>query len=247
MKFVKKSFGLVQTLLLQKLITKKYAELDFWNKFLPDLESWYRGDLKCLYGESNPLEKDKVPAHSSKDSAILTWFNIHQKQKYLEDLILDENYFSGMKLLDIGSGPMPSAIVFKNCEVYCLDPLLPDYIKIGFPIHYYDRAKFICGSSENIPMKDSFFDAVISVNAIDHVDNLYKTALEIKRVLKPGGKLRMHVHYHTKTSTEPIEIDDNVMRKIFGWCPDFKKINESKSKRGYLLDDANEFYTVWSN
>lgn len=247
MKFIKRNLIRLYYIIFFGIITKRDAELNFWKKFLTEVEDWYTGNIKLLFGESSPSVKDKVVVFSLKDSAVLTWFNIHQKPKYLEDLIIDGNYFSGMKLLDIGSGPIPSALAFDNCEVYCLDPLIPDYIKIGFPIHYYDRAKFIYGFSENIPMNDNFFDAVISVNAIDHVNDFKKTSLEIKRVIKPGGKLRMHVHYHQKTSAEPIEINDHVMNEVFGWCPNFKKINESKNKRGYSLGDSGEIYTVWSN
>ena len=35
-----------------------------------------------------------------------------------------------------------------------------------------------------MPFEDGFFDAVISVNAIDHVNDFAETAKEIKRVLK---------------------------------------------------------------
>lgn len=246
MKFIKDNLRKLYYIIFFGRITKEDAELNFWKIFLLEVENWYIGNVKLLYGEINPSEKNKIITSSLKDSAVLTWFNIHQKPKYLQDLILDKNYFSGMKLLDIGSGPIPSALAFDNCEVYCLDSLLPDYLKIGFPIHYYDRAKFIYGFSENIPVDDNFFDAVISVNAIDHVNDFSKTSLEIKRVLKPGGKLRMHVHYHKKTATEPVEINDDVMNEIFSWCLNFKKINESKKKRGFELSN-DESYTVWSN
>jgi len=177
---------------------KKDVELSFWKDMIEDYTDWYNGKIQTLYGEKTPDEKDKVKVRSVKDSAILTWFKTHQKTKYLEDLMLPKDAFKNMKLLDIGSGPIPSALAFEDCEVYNLDPLLAGYMKIGYPTHYYDRARFISSPSENIPVEDSFFDAVISVNAIDHVDDFYKTAAEIKRVLKPEGKLRLHVHYHKK-------------------------------------------------
>lgn len=247
MEYIKRNLIKLYYAVFFGIITKEDAELNFWKKFILELEAWYKGDIKLLFGEPSPSENGKVSAHTLKDSSILTWFNVHQKTKYLEDLILEKDSFSGMKILDIGSGPFPSALAFENCEVYCLDPLLPNYIKIGFPIHYYDRAKFIAGLSEDIPIKDNFFDAIISVNAIDHVNDIRKTALEIKRVLKPDGKLRMHVHYHKKTSAEPVEINDSIMFELFGWCKDFKKISESKNKRGYILSNDNESYSVWSN
>ena len=233
------------TILLCK--NKKEVELEFWRNEITDYIRWRNGNIKSLYGEKNPDEKDKILAKSPKDSAILTWHKVHQEQKYLQDLKLQKNAFAGKKVLDIGSGPIPSATVFEDCDLYCLDPLLADYIKIGYPIHYYKQTKFICSDSENIPISDNFFDVVISVNAIDHVNDLFKTSLEIKRVLKTNGILRMHVHYHKKTKTEPIEINDEIIRNAFNWCENFKKIDESDSKRGYTLSKGEGIYTVWSN
>ena len=234
-------------MVLCHLESKENVELSFWRNEIKAYMKWYSGELTSLYSESNPTEKDKIHTQSLKDSAILTWHKMHQETKYLDDLMLDRKAFADMKVLDIGSGPMPSGTVFGDCDLYCLDPLMAGYIKIGFPIHYYQNTKFISGPSENIPIANHYFDAIISVNAIDHVNDFLKTAEEIRRTLKPGGKLRMHVHYHKKTATEPLEINDEKMNEAFGWCQNFRKINESKTKRGYALNKKDELYTVWSN
>lgn len=242
---IKKIYRKITDILFFK--NKKEVELRFWKDMIDEYIKWYKGELPLLFGEKKPKENDKIIMKTLKDSAILTWHKIHQEKKYQEDLLLKENIFENKKILDIGSGPIPSATVFKNCDLYCLDPLIADYIKIGYPIHYYNQTKFICSNSEDIPVSDNFFDAIISVNAIDHVNDFYKTASEIKRVLKIGGTLRMHVHYHKKTKAEPIEINDEIMVKAFGWCQNFKKINESNSKHGYVLPKDGGLYTVWSN
>lgn len=226
---------------------KSSVELNFWKNQIKLYQEWYDGKIPDLFGEKIPLAEQKVVLQNKKDSAILTWLKIHQEKKYLEDLVLTKNYFNGMKVLDIGSGPFPSAQVFENTELYCLDPLLPDYFRVGFPSHYFDHVKFVCSTSEDMPFENDFFDAVISVNAIDHVDDFLKTIQEIRRVLKKNGKLRMHIHYHKKTPAEPIELNDKIVSEAFVWCPNFKKISESKNKRGFTLDGADEMYTVWSN
>lgn len=225
---------------------KYRAEMAFRRKILEDYEKWYAGEIGELYGTSSPAEDQKIKCRSNKHSAILTYLKLVQQPKYLRDLLLDENAFAGLRLLDVGAGPMPSALIFRDCELFCLDPLYANYIEIGFPLHYYERTRFICARSEDIPVEDHFFDAVISVNAIDHVDDFFKTAEEIRRVLKPNGKMRLHVHYHKKTPTEPLELNDTVMRAAFGWCPDFVKIHESDKKMGSVAS-AGELFTVWSN
>jgi len=230
------------------LADNKYkAEIAHWKQSFTDYQKWYNGDLDILWGEKPPKEADKIKDYSKEINAILTWQKIHQQTKYLEDLQLKDDAFEGLTILDVGSGPHPSALAYKNCKLYCLDPLLPEYLKVGFPIHYYeDRLKFVYGFSEEMPFDDDFFDAVISVNAIDHVDDFEQTAKEIQRVLKPGGKLRMHIHYHKKTATEPIELNDEIVDNAFNWCKNFKKINESARKRGFELS-GDEKYALWSN
>jgi SAM-dependent methyltransferase len=227
--------------------SRKYeAEMAFRRKILEDYEKWYTGEIQELYEVPAPREDQKVKCRSSKHSAILTYLKLVQQPKYLGDLLLDEKAFAGLRLLDIGAGPMPSALVFRDCEVFCLDPLYAEYVELGFPLHYYERTRFICAHSEDIPVEDHFFDAVISVNAIDHVDDFFATVGEIRRVLKPNGKMRMHVHYHKKTATEPLELNDSVMRNAFSWCPEFVKIHESQRKKGGVASPGESF-TVWSN
>jgi SAM-dependent methyltransferase len=226
---------------------KYNEELKFWSNEIQNFIRWYSGEIKEHYGCKCPSEEQKIKAANQKDSAILTWFDLHQKPKYLYDLELDRYAFSGDTVLDIGAGPIPSALAFKDCLVYCLDPLYHKYLEAGFPMHYYDNVKFIHGYSENIPVADKFFDAVISVNAIDHVDDLAKTSGEIRRVIKEGGKFGMHVHYHKKTVTEPIEINDAVFWDIFGWCKGLKKVKESGEKMGYVLAADDGSYALWKN
>jgi ubiquinone/menaquinone biosynthesis C-methylase UbiE len=226
---------------------KQNAEIRFWQKEIERYGKWYRGEMSELYGHPSP-KNNKIVVYSPDISAILTFFETHQKPKYLNDLLLDKNSFSGMKLLDVGSGPFPSALCFENCEVYSLDPLFDRYIAAGFPIHCYEsRGKFVQAKAEAIPFEDGYFDAVISVNAIDHVDNFEKTALEIKRILRPGGRFRMHVHYHSKTTAEPIELNDEIFSKHYSWVSDLKKLKESKEKLGTVLTDPGEKYVVWGN
>jgi ubiquinone/menaquinone biosynthesis C-methylase UbiE len=123
---------------------------------------------------------------------------------------------------------------------------LPEYLNIGFPIHYYERVTFIYGFAEEIPVQDNFFDAAISVNALDHLDDIQRTSLEIKRVLKSEGKLRIHTHYHKATETEPLELSDNLMVEVFDWCDSFRKITESRTKTGARAG-IDEIFVLWSN
>jgi SAM-dependent methyltransferase len=226
--------------------SKQDAELFFWQEEIKKYSQWFNGELSPLYETLAPTDEQKEKARSLKDASILTWHKLHQEVKYLEDLQLKPDAFEGLKLLDIGSGPMPSATCFKGCRLYCLEPLLPRYLEVGFPLHYYDNVSFVHGPSERIPVEDDFFDAVISVNAIDHVDDIKETAAEIKRVLKTDGLLRMHVHYHPASKCEPVNLNDTIMQELFGWCRNFEKVQMSQKNHTLSLPE-NESFALWSN
>lgn len=225
---------------------KYAAETYFWQKTVTDLMNWYQGDIPELFGQKPPTDQQKIRVTNLKDSAILTWLEVHQKPKYLSDLGLSSQAFKGKKLLDVGAGPIPSGLCFDDVDLYSLDPLYDRYLAVGYPLHYYGNAKFVQAFSEAIPVEDDFFDGVISVNAIDHVDSLAETAKELKRVLKSDGKFAMHVHYHAATKTEPLEITDEIFTELFGWCKGLKKVTTSQDKYGSHAAE-NETYVVWRN
>ena len=227
---------------------KEFAEIKFWRRQIESYRKWYSGEIKELYGHPSPEENQKVRSYNAEIAALLTFFQVHQKEKYRRDLQLPVDAFAGMKVLDVGSGPFPSALVFRDCEVYSLDPLIDRYVSAGYPLHCYEqRGRFVCAQAEHTPFEDGFFDAVVSVNAIDHVNDFEATALELKRILKKDGKFRMHVHYHPKTKAEPLELNDEIFLKNYSWVTDIRKISESKQKTGTSIEDNRELYVVWGN
>ncbi|MFH1397504.1 MAG: methyltransferase domain-containing protein [Candidatus Omnitrophota bacterium] len=54
------------------------------------------------------------------------------------------------------------------------------------------KQKYIAADVRNLPFKDNFFDVIISSSTLDHFSSdadLIRSLLELKRVIKPGGKL----------------------------------------------------------
>ena len=100
-------------------LNKQEAELLFWTREIISYQQWYAGKIASLHNTKNPNLSEKIVAPNQKDASILTWHKLHQEKKYLIDLDLDVDVFHGMKILDIGSGPMPSATCFTSCEIYC--------------------------------------------------------------------------------------------------------------------------------
>lgn len=228
------------------VIKKQLSEALFWKDEINNYIRWYKGDMSHLYFTPAPLPSQYVKRNTVLQSAISTWTELHQKPKYLESLQLSPDVFSGKKILDVGAGPIPSGTCFENCRLYCLDPLMPIYRALGFSYDQYSDIRFIDSSAEVIPIEDNFFDAIISVNAIDHVDDLERVATELKRVAKPDCQFVMHVHYHKATVYEPIEINDELFCQLFNWVRGLRVVNYSQESYSNLLD-GNEKFVLWSN
>lgn len=59
---------------------------------------------------------------------------------------------------------------------------------VNFEIVPYDTTD-VLGVGEELPFRDASFDAVLSLNVLEHVQNPFRCATEITRVLRPGGRL----------------------------------------------------------
>lgn len=230
----------------QNMEIKQNAEMLFWKSEIQSYLDWYNGNLPVLYNTPCPSLTQKIKGNSLLQSAVLTWTELHQKPKYLNDLDVDANCFSGKKVLDVGCGPIPSAMCFEKADIYGVDPLISNYEKAGFPLNLYPDVHFIESGAEAIPIEDHFFDVILSVNAIDHVDDLEKVAKELRRVAKPDCKFLMHVHYHKATVPEPIEINDSIFLNLFGWVKDIKVKKRSSRSFTSIAKEGEEF-VLWSN
>lgn len=59
---------------------------------------------------------------------------------------------------------------------------------VNYEIVAYDSTD-VLGVAERLPFKDDSFDAVMSLNVLEHVKDPFQAARELIRVLKPGGEL----------------------------------------------------------
>lgn len=72
-----------------------------------------------------------------------------------------------------------------------VDISLPS-LKIAKEIDIYGN-KFIAADMENLPFKDNSVDFVIVFDVIEHLTHPEKGFSEVARILKPGGKLLLHI------------------------------------------------------
>ena len=62
-----------------------------------------------------------------------------------------------------------------------------------------------CARTELLPFADNSIDLLYSINMLDHVDDMPQTLYEMRRVLKPTGKIYLQSYYnsHPLLETEP--------------------------------------------
>lgn len=234
-----------------RLSLKSARELRWWRGEVPKFPAWYRGELSELWGVPAPSDAAKVVGPDPFQKAVLTFVSV-RSDFYPQHLLVSPTHFVGRRLLDVGCGAVPFALAFVDCEVYGLDPLVDEYRALGFPLDQYsERMTYVKARAEEIPFDDGFFDAIISVNAIDHVDDFPRSAREICRVLAPGGVVRLEAHYHPPSSLEPHSLSDEVMIAHFGHLG-MRKVGERVALELERvgpggLANSQEKLTVWAN
>ena len=136
--------------------------------------------------------------------------NSHYESVYTDFFSLAPEWYKSKKILDIGCGPRGSLEwADMSAERVGLDPLVPDYLKLGADKH---KMSYSAAPSENIPFEDEHFDVVCTFNSLDHVANYNETVKEIKRVVKKGGTLLVIAEVnHKPTPTEPISLPWNFL------------------------------------
>jgi ubiquinone/menaquinone biosynthesis C-methylase UbiE len=84
-----------------------------------------------------------------------------------------------------GTGRISQALVGQAAELIVLD------LSIGMlqKAIQKDSLRPVCSHTEALPFPDDSFDAVVMVDALHHVCDQSDTALELLRVVKPGGRI----------------------------------------------------------
>jgi SAM-dependent methyltransferase len=114
-----------------------------------------------------------LPENLRRECEISDWTNIsgHPYDETARDVIASVSRQGG-KVLDCGSGLRPR----PEESVVCLE------------IEAFPNVD-VLGVNQSLPFQDSCFDAVLSLNVLEHVSDPLSCAAELARVLKPGGTL----------------------------------------------------------
>ena len=87
---------------------------------------------------------------------------------------------SGSRVLDAGAGEQPYRNLLSHCEYESADFEQLD--------KEYARSTYVCDLT-SIPVEDGRFDAILFNQVMEHLSDPLTVLVELKRVLKPGGKM----------------------------------------------------------
>jgi len=121
-------------------------------------------------------------------------------------------------------------------EIWELKPFDIDQLKFDF--------KFIKAFAEDIPLKNKQFDTVVITYALCTIKDTKKAMYEIKRLLKPGGKLLFCEHGIAPDQT--IKNWQNtinpVWKKVGGGCNLNKEIPKLINSNGFKIIELETMY-----
>lgn len=90
---------------------------------------------------------------------------------------------SSGKILDVGCGTGIIRDLYPENDITGID-ISPGMLK-------YHKGKFVQGSADNMPFDNNSFDFIVCRSLLHHLPDAEAGLIEMKRVLRPGGKIVM--------------------------------------------------------
>ncbi|MEE9371533.1 MAG: class I SAM-dependent methyltransferase [Saprospiraceae bacterium] len=159
------------------------------------------------------------------------------------------------KIVPEASGNVLEIGIGSGLNMAYYDPDKVNYL-VGIDPYPYSRGldksiekskiqfEFINESAEQLSMENTTFDTVVSTYTFCTIAQLDKSLSEIKRVLKPSGKLIFIEH--GKAPDEKVQRTQNrinpIWKKIGGGCNLNRDIPKILEKNGFKINDLQSMY-----
>lgn len=164
---------------------------------------------------------------------------------FAEQFDTNINSFENKTVVAVGSGTGGVHGLFNDCRAIALDPMNSD---IGTSLDN-SPANLLTGMGERIPLAEDTADVIVSHNVLDHVETPLDTLSDMRRVLKPDGRVlltvnvfklpplvrrmfdpidRPHPHHFSPSEVESLAkeagytIDDSQVREVVTTEPNMK-------------------------
>jgi SAM-dependent methyltransferase len=120
------------------------------------------------------------------------WYFVGKRQLALSLL---KRYLAGNKPYILDGGCGTGRTLAELSKIYDAVGLEPFESALSYAAQH-EGCKLIQGSLENIPFKNEVFDAVVTLDVLEHCDDDVHALGEISRILTPGGLLLITVPAH---------------------------------------------------
>lgn len=142
-----------------------------------------------------------------RSRAQCPWCKSLERHRLIALYLRRERFFGGLgRVLDIGPFPALSRLAAQHAsELVTLDLEAPDV-----DIH---------ANIEALPLPDESFDTLVCVHVLEHVSNDRAALLEMRRILRPGGRAILQVPLlagEGDSDEDPSVIDPAERRARFG-------------------------------
>jgi len=148
------------------------------------------------------------------------------------------------KILDVGTGFGRNLefllSLFENAEVYSIDPSreVIEGVKERIMAKRHSNFKLLVSGVENLDLPNDFFDLIVSVMALHHVEDLNRALTEMKRVLKRRGKVII-VDWKKEASELPFRTPHKAEDLI-----DYKEIMNAVRDLKCKVDDNRHYFVL---
>ena len=166
-------------------------------------------------------------------------FNNDHYKKLMLAIAEEENddFWKDKVVADFGCGPRGSLAWTDTPAIKLgIDVLTVQYMKLfGDELNKHNMI-YVVSDEKRIMMPDKYVDCLLTINSLDHVDDMGAMVSEILRILKPGGLLLASFNLNEPTTLcEPLTLTEELLNKHF--LKYFKIISYRKA-----LQDKKDFY-----
>lgn len=142
------------------------------------------------FDDAEQLNDEKAAIKAAFGRAAITYDNSAAFQRRVGDELLGLNTeWAGKTVLDLGCGTgyFTKKLIELDANVVALD--LSEQMLDQAKQRCGDNAEYVSGDAERLPFEDNCFDIAFSSLALQWCQDLSVPLRELKRVVKPGGKI----------------------------------------------------------
>lgn len=145
------------------------------DSFHPEALSFY----DKVYGSDLQSAKDSDYRESAERATLIS-----QTPRLVQHFVTKYG-LEKKKVLEVGAGSGQ------------LQDIVEDYtaLEIAGSARRFFHKPFVEASATNMPFPDNTFDALWSLRVLEHIPNPERALMEMRRVVKPGGYILLHVAY----------------------------------------------------